>query len=295
MIARIEHPKDPSRHAFLALVYERQIGAWVPLMASQAFHTAELDAARACHAEWLPAWRNVQRLARQARTLCEHPGFADMVGDGIEAETVADSVQQLATAVSIADFDISCLFDNPGPNDEIRIAGALYHCDPRTRLLTQSRDPDQGDPTQSPDDLLIEAIYSALHRARARTHQEVTARGLEQAIDALILMLPDIDDRVDPRDPAQLIADHRFTRFIAHAARRSYERTGQRVSARGIRHTIAVLERIMQDRGSSNGSGTIQEIDHEPTIELDSPDDEPPDDDSESSDESGSGGNTPSN
>ena len=270
MIARKAHPKhpdDPSRYVLVPLVYERQEGVWTPLLGPVGYHATELDAARAIHADWLRIWNQVQRLTRQIRALCEHPEFASFVGDGIDADTIGDSVQLLARIVEIADVNIQRLLDEPDSDDDIRIGGLLYRCDPKTNRLMRDRTLEESELAQSPDAVFLQAIYQAVRMARLTTGQPVTVRGFEHAIDTLILMLPESDDKTDERGAEQFIADHRFARSIMTAANRAFERTGQRVSIRGMREAIAVLQRAVLDRSDDEPESD----DDVPTVRIKRP------------------------
>ena len=285
------------------LVYERQEGVWIPLLGPAGYHVTEMDAARALHVEWLRFWKQMVRLTRQVRALCEHPAFATFVGDGIDADTIMDSVELLARMGENADVNIERLFDEPGDDDVIRIGNAMYRRDPKTDLLMRSRELEESELAQSPDAIFLQGIYQAVHNASARTGRAITMRGFEHAIDTLILMLPESEDRPDERGPEEFIADHRFMRSIVVAARRAFERTGRRVSVRGMQDAIAALAQAVRNRRDDeprkDGEEDEPSVRHKPSVDggstgkheaepSDRDDDEPGDDGSNRSGGNGS-------
>ena len=252
------------------------------------------------HAEWLRFWRQIQRLTRQVRALCDHPELASFVGDGIDADTIIDSVELLARVVENADVNIERLFDEPGENDVIRIGSAMYRRDRITHLLTRSRELEESELALSPDAMLLQGLYQAVHNASARTGRAITMRGFEHAIDTLILMLPESEDRPDERGPEEFIADQRFMRGIVVAARRAFERTGRRVSIRGMQEAIAALQEAVRARRDreprSNGDEGAPSVRHKPSVDGGSTGkreahDEPSDGHDDEPDDGGSGGN----
>ena len=259
MIARKVHPRhpdDPSRYVFVPLVYERQLGEWVPLLGPAGYRVSEVEAARVCIDDWQSIWSDIQQVARRLRVFCEHPSFAAFIGDGIDAEMVVDSARELVGKIEIANGNIAHLLDRPSADDIIRIGGVLYKRDFDTDLLVPWGKADLAKEPILPDELFVRIAVAGLDEVRKTTGLPVTRRGLEDIIDSLILMLP--DDDAGALDPAQLITDHRFARFFMIAAHKAGERFGQNVSLDGLKAAREVLDRFIEDRGKSeNGNGIV--------------------------------------
>lgn len=258
MIALKAHPQhvgDPERHVFVPLTYGHHDGRWVPIMGPEGYCTDELEAARACHAEWLRRWREIRRLVRQVRAYCEHPGFAHFADDGIDAGMITTSAQQLADAVELGEADIARLFATPANDDIIRIGGLLYELDPASKLLQPLRKLGEDERTRSPDAVFLEHVYQAIEQTQRLTLRPLSRRGIEYAIDELILMLPADGDESDEREPAQLVADHRFARHLGAVASKVYRHTGRKVSLHGLQDGVAVLQRLIEDREAGNDNG----------------------------------------
>lgn len=250
MIVRRPHPQDPDnpdRCVFVPLVHEPGRDVWVPLFGPEGFTYDRADGARACLAVVHRAWREVEQLARRLRAFTEHPAFSAFSAEAIDAGMIAEEARALSVAVSAAGVDLARIFDEPGEEDVVRMGGVLHVVDAETGELVALEEAPGADYLASPDAMFLRLIRQALDQVRSATHHSVGLQGFEDAIDMLILMLPE-DDPEDGRDPFQFIADHRFGRRLAVAARRVRERTGRAVSDRGLADAITLLQRLRDDR-----------------------------------------------
>lgn len=258
MIARKHrrtHADDPEPFVYLPCAYDHQAGEWRPIVASENDVRTGLDAARACHEHWLPAWSRIQRLVRRLRAFCEHPEFS-FVADGINAKMMRDGAQELADAVELGDPDIRRLFSSPGQDDRFRIGETLYDMDPTTGALRAI--PTESQDTLSADTLFLRAVRRARASAERMASQRVSRDAIENALDLLWLDLQPVDD---PREPMQFVADQRFVETIADIAARIRARTKHGVSARGMQEVITVLtywlHRLVQVNGLISGAEDV--------------------------------------
>ena len=261
MIARKAHPRDSRRWVFVPLIFDRQRGEWVPLAGPEGYRADEMDAARVCVGAFQEAWADIEDVTRRLRAFCDHPAVVEFAGDGIDGEMLSRSTRILSEAVEIANVNVERLLDGPTGDDKIRIAGVLHRPHAETGLLEAIAEPSEPPLARSPDERFLQLVFAAFDDVRHVFGQSVTGRGIEDAIDALILVLP-LDEQ-DQREPAQFIADQRFARWLASGLRRARERAGMSVSQRGLEDVVALLQRIIADRAApangNGGGGTVSE------------------------------------
>lgn len=234
MIGRKAHPKhpdDPTRCVFVPLTYDRHYGECVPIMGPEGSHANELTAARVCLGDWLDQfWTQIRWMTRQLRAFCDHPNFAHFAADGIDAEMITTSARALAEAVELGSHNIIRLFDAPTDDDNIRIGDMVHELDPATRFLVPAQPIENDKETESPDTLLARYVRMSVRKVSDLIQRPISRRGLEHAIDHLMLMLPSDDDEDESteRAPSQFLADHRAARFLFTAIQRAEKRTGRR-------------------------------------------------------------------
>ncbi|MCG8420075.1 MAG: hypothetical protein MJE77_19270 [Proteobacteria bacterium] len=295
MIARKPHPDNPDkpeRYVLVPLTYDGDRGAWISLLGPEGYYVNHFDAVQECVANFQVLWRNIERVSRRLRAFTEHPSFATFTADGVDAPMITETAQELSSAVEQANDEIYRLLEEPDEDDVIRIGGMLHAIDEISGQLVSSDDDPIEDRT--PDVLFLRLIQGALEQVRKDTAKSVSRTGLEDAIDMLILMLPEEGEQ-EEHDPAQFIADHLFVRQISTASSKIRKRTGQTVSQRALRNGITILEQVLQQRTGAlgeNSTDTERSINGndnmQPTNGSELDGDDPLDDDEDSTDQGGS-------
>ena len=120
MIARVQHSEESEQDRFVPLRFDSERNQWVPLVPGESFEQP-MDAGQACLGHLLASWRDLERLGRLLRVLCEHPGF-QFESDGIDSDMVRVEARALASLLEAMSIELPELLREPTRADNVRLA-----------------------------------------------------------------------------------------------------------------------------------------------------------------------------